>query len=288
MNNNDLIDQKSTLPSFEHLEKADYLVFDQEQLYYVLHSTELPLRARVLLAGPFASERSQSYISWVRWARYLASQGFEVLRFDYRGVGESTGRFEDFGLRAWADDLLHCADWLQQRSPSVPLIIHGLGMGALLGDRLYAQGIGDVLLSWLPPKSAREMLYEQLKIKLSNNFSLPSSERKTREQFIADLENGEIVEVEGNNWTSRLWSEAAEFVFSENIPSDQTMGSSKRTRHIAELDPLTAHILGGVGHNPLRAQGRVRLLNPDLTRCFNTTTDWLNHTLAKLKVNQNA
>ena len=130
----------------EHLEEADYLLIGQEQLYYVLHPTILPLRGRVLLAGPFASERPHRYIPWVRWARYLASHGFEVMRFDYRGVGESTGRFEDFGFHTWADDLHLCADWLQRRSPAAPLIIHGLGMGALLGERLFAQGVGNALL----------------------------------------------------------------------------------------------------------------------------------------------
>ena len=104
MTNSSLRDDFAKPPSFEHLEQADYLSLDQQQLYYVLHPTGLPLRARVLLAGPFASERPHRYITWVRWARYLASHGFEVMRFDYRGVGESTGRFEDFGFCTWSND----------------------------------------------------------------------------------------------------------------------------------------------------------------------------------------
>lgn len=272
-------------PSFEHLEYADYLEIKQEQLYFVLHPTELPLRARVLLAGPFASERPHRYIAWVRWARYLANHGYEVMRFDYRGVGESTGRFEDFGLHSWSEDLRFCTDWMMQRGSEVPLVIHGLGMGALLGDRVFEQGKGKILLSWLPPKSAREMLYEQLKLKMSNNFSLPSSEHKTRDQFIADLENGEVVEVEGHNWTPRLWVEAAEFVFEGNVTPDTASGINRRSRHIAELDPLAAHTFGGVGPNPLRVPGSrqtMRLVNPDLTVCFDATTGWLNDTLTKL------
>jgi len=287
MNNIPAQDGFPVYPSFEHLEYADYLEINQEQLYVVLHPTELPLRARVLLAGPFASERPHRYISWVRWARFLASHGYEVMRFDYRGVGESTGRFEDFGLNSWLADLSYCADWLKQRTPDTRLVIHGLGMGALLGDRLFEQGTGDILLSWLPSKSAREMLYEQLKLKMSNNFSLPSSEHKTRDQFIADLEKGETVEVEGHNWTPRLWKEAAEFVFSETEPFDSISKANLRCRHVGELDSLAAHTFGGVGPNPLRAPGAgkaMRLVNPDLSACFGVTTGWLNDTLAKLDV----
>lgn len=268
----------------EHLEEADYLLIGQEQLYYVLHPTILPLRGRVLLAGPFASERPHRYIPWVRWARYLASHGFEVMRFDYRGVGESTGRFEDFGFHTWADDLHLCADWLQRRSPSAPLIIHGLGMGALLGERLFAQGVGNALLAWLPPKSAREMLYEQLKLKMSNNYILPSNERKTRDQYIDDVENGAMLEVEGHNWTPRLWNEAAEFIFGETTPSDPASFAGRRPRNVGELDALAAHTFGGVGPNPLRAPGGgypMRLVNPDLSVCFNAAIVWINEALSE-------
>ncbi len=268
------------------LEQADYLVIGLEQLYYVLHPTIHPPRGKVLLAGPFASERPHRYIPWVRWARYLACNGFEVMRFDYRGIGESTGSFEDYGFQSWSNDLRYCADWLQQRSPSAPVIIHGLGLGALLGDRVFTQGVGNALLSWLPPKSAREMLYEQLKLKLSNNFSLPSSEHKTRDQYIAELEQGGIVEVEGHNWTPRLWKEAAEYVFSEHEPSDSTSGISRYTRCTGTLDAMAAHTFGGVGPNPLRVPGSgpsMRIVNPDLSSCFETTIKWMNEALSHLE-----
>lgn len=288
MNNPNLAENIPKPASSEHLEVADYLRIDQEQLYYVLHPTIHPLRGRVLLAGPFASERPHRYIPWVRWARYLASRGFEVMRFDYRGVGESTGKFEDFGFKAWSNDLTHCAEWLQHRSHAAPLIIHGLGMGALLGDRIFAQGIGNALLAWLPPKSAREMLYEQLKLKMSNNYVLPSSERKTRDQFVDELKNGETIEVEGHNWTPQLWNEAEEFFFSGNISSDSISIDSRRPRVVGNLDALAAHTFGGVGPNPLRVAGSehpMRLVNPDLSACFDTAFIWINGAIANSEIN---
>lgn len=270
--------QKSTVQ-----ETAEYMEFAQEQLYCVLHPAQAPLRARVLLAGTFASERPHRYIPWVRWARFLAARGYEVMRFDYRGIGESTGKFEKFSFLHWIEDVRFCADWLQARRPAVPLILHGLGMGALLAERIFEQGLGDIFLSWLPPKSARDMLYEQLKIKMANNFILPANERRTRDQFVADLEQGKIVEVEGYNWTPQLWADAAQLVFAEN--SGFATGG-RRVRIAGELDALASHTLGGVGPNPLRAPGSgpaMRLVNPDLGDTYAKTVDILNSALADIE-----
>ena len=97
-------------------EHTGYFAVPGAHLYTVLHRVEEPV-ARVLLCGPFASERHSSYDPWVRWARYLAQRGVEVLRYDYRGVGESEGIFEEMSFQHWSEDLQLLASWLKSRSP---------------------------------------------------------------------------------------------------------------------------------------------------------------------------
>src|ERR1700761_5607578 len=86
------------------VENPGYFDVPGAHLYTVLHKVRKPI-ARALFVGPFAAERHSSYIPWVLWARYLAARGIEVLRYDYRGVGESSGVFEEMSFVEWSEDL---------------------------------------------------------------------------------------------------------------------------------------------------------------------------------------
>ena len=139
-------------------EQAGYFAVPGANLYAVLHPVTAPI-ARVLLVGAFASERHFSYHAWVRWARYLAARRVEVLRYDYRGIGESTGLFEEMSFEDWGEDVKILADQFARRSPRVPLVLHGLELGAILAARRFHEGTGDGLLLWSAPANANQVLY---------------------------------------------------------------------------------------------------------------------------------
>lgn len=106
-------------------ERAGYFEVPGAHLYTVLHQVTDPV-ARVVLVGPFAAERHFSFHPLVRWARYLTARRVEVVRYDYRGVGESTGNFEEMSFQYWSEDVRFLVDWINRRSPKAPVFLHGV------------------------------------------------------------------------------------------------------------------------------------------------------------------
>jgi alpha/beta superfamily hydrolase len=200
-------------------EEIGYLSHNGVELYFVRHRARGRQRCKALLAGPFAIERQLSYTTWVRWARALASAGFEVLRFDYRGTGESTGRFDTSCMSDWKQDLLACLDLLRD-GKDAPTLLIGVRMGALLAAEAFEMGEGDGLLLWDPPATGQVALHETLRRKLASDMlEVPNGTRRTRADYVAQLTAGAQVEVEGYMWSRRLWMDSAKH--SLTIPDEK-------------------------------------------------------------------
>jgi hypothetical protein len=252
-------------------EQAGYFAVSGSHLYTVLHAAAEPV-ARVLLVGPFAWERHSSYIPWVRWARYLAARGMECLRYDYRGIGESTGRFEDMSFEDWSEDVQLLAGWLNARTPAVPLALHGLEMGALLAGQALAAGIGDALLAWSAPGSANEVLRSALlrRVAVDNMFRY-GGQRKGAADYIQKLET-EPVEIEGYQWTSRLWRDS----FGLELP----FGLQERGSAPAGCGKPLKKVQLGKSAEPLIKGSMYISINPDLNGLFADNFSWIASALA--------
>ena len=236
-------------------ERAGYFPVSGAHLYTVLHELENPV-ARVLLVGPFASERHNSYLPWVRWARALAGEDIEVLRYDYRGIGESTGAFEQMTFADWRQDVRLLSAWLAARSLLVPLVLHGLGLGAVLAGDAFDQGIGEGLLLWAPPKNANQALRATLMrwVGLEQIFKF-GDDRKSASDYIRELERGSSLEVDGYRWSAELWRESSGFALPAALESEESAASAyQRPVKIVRLTSDAAPLVKGglVGYDDLK------------------------------------
>jgi hypothetical protein len=239
----------------------------------VLHRVTDPI-CRVLLVGPFASERQNSYLPWARWARYLAARQIEALRFDYRGVGESSGSFEEMTFSTWMEDVQRIAEWFSWRRPALPLILHGLEFGACLAVRCFEQGTGDGLLLWSPAASANQALRSTLLRWVGlEQLLTPGAERRTAADYIRQLEADAPVEVEGYQWSPQLWKESFEWSLPAQFHNPGNFTIQGSPVRIVDLPRRAAPLVKGgfVGYDEVK----------DFDWLFSEDAEWiwaLNHT----------
>ena len=211
----------------------------------------------------------------MRWARYLAARQIEVLRYDYRGIGESTGSFDEMTFEDWLEDVLLLSGWMNRRLPRVPLILHGLEVGALLTGKAFHAGVGDALLLWSPPVNANQALRSTLLRWVGLEQLLRySDQRVTASDRIRELEQDFPVEVEGYQWSPRLWRDSFNFQLPSDM-GDEESASRKYSR------PVRIVMLGADAA-PLAKKGIVGGGDEikDLGWLYSDNFGWMNETMA--------
>jgi len=106
---------------------------DGNQLYGRVRLPDQGTRSTgVVIASPIGRERLRVYRELVWTSRVLATAGYPVLQFDYRGEGESEGTFDRSTLTSRVDDLEAAARELRTRSGCSDLCVMGVREGALI------------------------------------------------------------------------------------------------------------------------------------------------------------
>lgn len=105
-------------------------------LYGVYHPpSALPHKKEaVLLCPPFGQEYMRSHRAYRQLTLLLNKKGFPVLRFDYRGTGDSYGNLEDTNLSDWLEDINVATEELKQTAQVDSVSIVGLRLGGLLAS----------------------------------------------------------------------------------------------------------------------------------------------------------
>lgn len=107
---------------------------ETERLFGVYHEpTSMADRDEgVVIAAPYGRELMKTHRALRQLAIRLARAGFHVLRFDYRGCGDSAGEAEPCGVAEWTEDLGTAADELKDRTGVGKIAFVGLRLGGTL------------------------------------------------------------------------------------------------------------------------------------------------------------
>ena len=118
-----------------------------DTLLGILAKPEAPVETGVIVIVGGPQYRVGSHRQFVLLSRALAAAGYAVLRFDYRGMGDSTGTQRDF--TDVSADVSAALDVLQKSAPSVQrVVLWGLCDGASAA-LIYCQQTRDPRVSGL-------------------------------------------------------------------------------------------------------------------------------------------
>lgn len=106
-----------------------------EKVVGVWHCPESPeIYPAVVLCHGFGGNKTEAHRIFVRLARSLEKRGIGVLRFDFRGSGDSQGDFKDTTVTRDLTDITSAIDFIerQQRVDKERIGLLGLSLGAFL------------------------------------------------------------------------------------------------------------------------------------------------------------
>ena len=134
----------------------------------------------LLLCNPFGQEAIRAHRFYRVLADRLAATGFDVLRFDYFGTGDSGGDDEEFDLLGALADTQFLAEWgvMQLRPAQMSLV--GLRLGASIAMLASAR---------LPGRISQLVLFE------------PVVDGAAYVEQMLEVQRRELAQIFGSRWT---------------------------------------------------------------------------------------
>lgn len=115
-----------------------------------------------MLCRPIGYEANCTYETYTQLAEKLASAGFDVLRFDYHGTGDSAGSDADANrVRTWIDSTALAVHELKRLAGVSGISLFGVRLGATLAAHAASElGGVESLVMWAPCLTGRAFARE--------------------------------------------------------------------------------------------------------------------------------
>lgn len=114
----------------------------------------------VLLCPPIGQEHVRTHWAFRQLAAGLARAGYYVLRFDWSGVGDSSGDIETATIPRWLEDAEVASQELRDATGVSKVIVVGMRLGAALAALSAKQIRPAAVVLWEPVWSGTKYLVE--------------------------------------------------------------------------------------------------------------------------------
>jgi hypothetical protein len=218
-----------------------------QAVFGVLHLPEKAESPGIIMCHGFTGSKSEAHRLFVNAARDFCEHGIAVLRFDFRGSGDSAGEFREMTVSGEIADAGAALDYLASR-PEVEadgVGVLGLSLGGCVAACLAGRdGRVKSLVLWAAAAHP-EGLHERLKPEFGDREVLDFSGWGLGRGFLNDLlevhpledaakYTGPTLIVHGENDQAVPLSHAHDF--------EKALGGSKRVRVIAGADHVFSNL----------------------------------------------
>lgn len=181
------------------MEKAFFFENEGHRLFGYLHT---PVRQTgsdgdtgygMVLCHPFGDEHIAAYRTIRNFAVRFCQEGFFVLRFDYRGYGDSEGEFKEVTHDKQVSDIRKAIEVLQSMTGVKAVGLLGIRFGGILA-LLTTQLEPDVrfVIMWAPILSP-SLYFQGILRQQTFSLMVNKEKRKTFEDLLVELnQNGKI------------------------------------------------------------------------------------------------
>jgi alpha/beta superfamily hydrolase len=151
----------------------------------------------------------------------MSAAGYAVLRFDYRGTGESVGLFTEATADGFIEDALVAVDELERRTGMKPAGIGGVRLGATIAATVASRCEQQLdLLLWEPVLSGSIYRDQLLRTAMANEMAATGQKPRNRALLKEDLEAGKTVSVDGFDLNGPLYNSLGEIDLKAQLSCD--------------------------------------------------------------------
>ena len=170
----------------------------QRKLLAFLHCPKKkPKITGIVFCHPFAEEKNCSHAVIVSAARAFAALGFPILRFDFSGVGDSEGDFEDASIEDWLVDIEKAITVFKAQMALEEFALWGLRCGSSLALSITSNNLQPKFMMLWQPVGFREYLLQFLRQTVGAQLTGSRMSEKTVQHVVSQLEQGKCVEIGG-------------------------------------------------------------------------------------------
>ncbi len=182
------------------------ITFQNKEGQTLVGRLELPVDQQphnyAIFAHCFTCNKNLSAVKNI--GKSLTAKGFGVLRFDFTGLGESEGDFEDTNFSGNVEDLVAAADYLKTNYQAPTLLVgHSLGGAAVIFAASEIESIKAIATIGAPsnPNHVQHLFksnLEEIEVSGKAVVNLSGRDFTIKKQFLEDLESKSMQETAKN------------------------------------------------------------------------------------------